>query len=171
VAATHPPYIAVVGAGVATEAEARIAREVGRLLGRRGAVLVCGGMTGVMKEACRGARELEGTTVGLLPGHDREGANPYVTVALPTGLGEMRNALIVRAVDAVIAISGEYGTLSEIAFALKTGVPVVGIDTWRLDQDRAPAPGVEHAASAAEAVTRALERAGSRRDRSTSAPP
>jgi uncharacterized protein (TIGR00725 family) len=150
---------------VATDEQKRVAEEIGRLLARAGAVLVCGGMTGVMEAACKGARTEAGTTVGLLPGGDRAQANPYVSVALPTGLGEMRNALIVRATDAVIAVAGEYGTLSEIALALKTGVPVVGIETWDLERGGA----IEPATSPAQAVESALRLA--RRSESASAPP
>jgi len=109
------------------------AAEVGRLVAERGAVLVCGGLGGTMESACRGAKEGGGLTVGILPGPDRSAANPFVDVALPTGLGEARNALVVRAADVVIAIGGGYGTLSEIALALKAGKPVVGLGTWDID--------------------------------------
>ncbi|MEA2420374.1 MAG: hypothetical protein QOE60_2580 [Thermoleophilaceae bacterium] len=102
-------------------------------MAERGAVVVCGGLGGVMEAACRGARAAGGTTVGILPGLDRTAANPFVDVALPTGLGEARNALVVRAADAVIAVGGGYGTLSEIALALKAGKPVIGIDTWDIE--------------------------------------
>jgi uncharacterized protein (TIGR00725 family) len=104
-----------------------------------------------MEAACRGARSADGITVGLLPGADRGAANPFVSVAIPTGMGELRNGLVVRAADVVIAIGGEWGTLSEIALAIKTGTPVVGIDTWDLEQ-----PGIEVAADAGAAVERAL---------------
>ena len=127
-----PPYVAVVGPGEATSEEIATAEEVGRLLAERGAVLVCGGLGGVMEAACRGAREGGGMTVGILPGSDRAAANPHVDVAIATGLGEARNALVVRAADVVIAVGGAYGTLSEIALALKTGTPVVGIRSWEL---------------------------------------
>jgi hypothetical protein len=106
---------------------------VGRLLAERGAMVVCGGLGGTMEAACRGAREAGGTTLGLLPGLDRSAANPFVSVAVPTGLGEARNALVVRAADAVIALGGGYGTLSEIALALKAGKRVVGLRTWDID--------------------------------------
>src|SRR3954452_19296345 len=129
---TRAPHIAVVGAGQASGEQARDAEAVGRALGQAGAVLVCGGLGGVMEAACRGANAAGGTTVGILPTDDRRDANDHVDVALATGLGEMRNALIVRAVDALIAIGGEYGTLSEIALALKSGTSVVGLGTWRL---------------------------------------
>lgn len=128
------------------------AEQVGRELAARGAVLVCGGLGGVMEAACRGAKDAEGTTIGILPGSDRSAANRFVDVAIATGLGEARNALVVRAADAVIAIGGGYGTLSEIALALKAGKHVVGLGTWEID-------GVEPAGSpdaAVEAVLRNL---------------
>jgi uncharacterized protein (TIGR00725 family) len=143
-------YVAVCGPGQATDAEAARAEAVGRGLAERGAVVICGGLGGVMEAACRGARDAGGTTVGLLPGDDRGTANPYVSVALPTGLGELRNGLIVRAADAVIAIGGAFGTLSEVALALKTGTPVVGLDTWEVGEP------IQRAATPEDAVERAL---------------
>jgi uncharacterized protein (TIGR00725 family) len=150
-----PPYVAVVGSGD-TGAFDATAYDVGRALGAAGAVLVTGGLGGVMAAACRGAVEAGGLTVGLLPGTDRFAANPHVTVALPTGLGEARNALVVRAADVVIAVGGEWGTLSEIALALKTGTPVVGISTWELRRDGQVVPGVREASDAETAVELAL---------------
>jgi uncharacterized protein (TIGR00725 family) len=126
-------YIAVVGAGEASAEEQVFAEAVGRALATQGAVLVCGGLGGVMEAAARGAAGAGGTVVGLLPGSDRADGNPHLTVAIATGLGEMRNPLVVRAADAVVAVGGAYGTLSEIAFALRTGTPVVGFGTWDLD--------------------------------------
>ncbi len=128
------PYVAVVGAGgdVAPEMLA-IAEAVGAELARRGAVVVTGGLGGVMEAACRGAKEAGGTTVGILPGLDRSAANPYVDVAIATGLGEARNALVVRSADVVVAVGGGYGTLSEIGLALKIGKRVVGLGTWEID--------------------------------------
>ncbi len=111
-------------------------------------MLVCGGLGGAMESACRGAKQAGGLTVGLLPGSDRSDANPFVDVALPTGLGEARNALVVGAADAVIAVGKGYGTLSEIALALKAGKRVVGLDTWDVE-GVAPADGPEAAVSAA----------------------
>ena len=125
-----PPYVAVVGPGDADAAAERDAEAVGDELARAGAVVVCGGLSGVMAAACRGAREAGGLTLGLLPGSDRSAANPWVAVAVPTGLGELRNGLVVRAADAVVAVRGGFGTLSEIALALKLGKPVVGVGTW-----------------------------------------
>ena len=149
------PYIGVVGAAVADPQELATAEEVGRELGRRGAVLVCGGRGGVMQAACAGARSEDGVTVGLLPGLDRREANPHVEIAIATGLGELRNGLIVRACDALIAVGGEWGTLSEIALALKAGRPVVGIGSWELHRPGGP-PGPERAPDPAAAVERAL---------------
>ena len=130
-------YVAVVGAGRASEDEARVAEAVGRALAEAGAVLVCGGLGGVMEAACRGAKAAAGTTVGILPGASRADANAYVDVAIATGLGEARNALVVRAADALVAVGGEYGTLSEVAIALKAGKPVVGLGTWDIRGVRA----------------------------------
>ncbi len=123
--------------------------EVGRELALAGAVLVCGGLGGAMEAACRGAKAEGGTTLGILPGPDRDEANEWVDVAVATGLGEARNALVVRAADALIAVAGGYGTLSEIALALRAGKPVVGLGTWDI-------PGVVEVGSPAAAVARAL---------------
>ena len=143
-------YVAVVGAGGDAEPESLTAAEaVGEGLARAGAVVVTGGLGGVMEAACRGARRAGGTTLGILPGHDRAAANPYVDVAVATGLGELRNGLVVRSADALVAIAGGYGTLSEIALALKAGKRVVGVGTWEIE-------GVRPAADAFEAVALAL---------------
>ena len=158
-----PPraWIAVVGPGSATVAELEAAEEAGAAIAEAGAGVVCGGLGGVMEAACRGARSRGGLTLGLLPGTDREAANGWVVVAVPTGLGEARNALVVRAADAVVAIGGGWGTLSEIALALKTGVPVVGVGTWKATIGGAePEPGVVRVAGAREAVAEALRLAG-----------
>jgi uncharacterized protein (TIGR00725 family) len=155
-------YVGVVGAGDALDGspEAEAAEAVGRGLAEAGAVVVCGGLGGVMAASCRGAAEAGGTTVGVLPGSARTDANPWVSVALPTGLGEARNALVVRAVDVVVAVGGGYGTLSEIGLALRTGTPVVGLGTWELARAGEPDAGIERVDSAGEAVRRALELAG-----------
>jgi hypothetical protein len=153
-----PPWIAVVGPGRAAPREAAWAEEAGAAIADAGAVLVCGGLGGVMEAACRGARSRGGTTVGLLPGSDREDANGWVLLAIPTGLGEARNALIVRAADALVAIGGAWGTLSEIALALRAGKPVIGLDTWELGRAGVPVEGVIRADDAASAVEEALAR-------------
>ncbi|MBA2313553.1 MAG: TIGR00725 family protein, partial [Actinobacteria bacterium] len=148
------------GPGVSDELDDRIAGQVGGAVARRGAVLVCGGMTGVMEAACRAAKREGGTTIGILPGSERTDANPYVDIAIATGMGEMRNALIVRTADVLVAVGGAFGTLSEIALALKTGVPVVGIGTWELARPGSGGPDpIVRAADAEEAVALALERA------------
>lgn len=146
-----PAYVAVVGPGEASADEEGAAEAVGRGLAQAGAVVVTGGLGGVMAAACRGAASAGGLTVGLLPGSRRAAANAWVSVALPTGMGELRNGLVVRAADAVIAVGGAYGTLSEVALALKAAMPVVGLGTWAIE-------GVRPAAGAAEAVALALGR-------------
>lgn len=151
-------YVAVVGAGDASASSLESAHAVGAALAQGGATLVCGGLGGVMEAACRGAKTADGTTVGLLPGTDRTAANPYVDVAIPTGLGELRNGLVVRSADVVVAVDGGFGTLSEVALALKTGVPVVGLDVaWALSD-----PGFHPSSSPADAVAQAFELAAKR---------
>jgi uncharacterized protein (TIGR00725 family) len=153
-----PPraWIAVVGPGEATPEELELAEDTGASVAAAGCGLVCGGLGGVMEAACRGARSRGGLTLGLLPGLDRETANGWVTVAVPTGLGEARNALVVRAADAVVAIGGGWGTLSEIALALKTGVPVVGVHTWEPVMGGVAAEGIVACENAHDAVGEAL---------------
>ncbi len=154
-------YVAVCGPGTATPEVAAQADEVGRLLARAGAVLVCGGMGGAMDAAARGAAAEGGTVVGILPDATRAGACEHLTVAIPTGLGDLRNGLVVRAADALIAVGGEFGTLSEIALARKAGVPVVGLGTWQLARaGRIVADGIVRARTPAEAVDAALHLAG-----------
>ncbi|MEO0115328.1 MAG: TIGR00725 family protein [candidate division WOR-3 bacterium] len=124
------PYIGVIGASQISPEIARIAFEVGKEIGKRNGILVCGGLSGVMEAACRGAKEAGGLTIGILPGFNRNEANPYVDITITTGLLEMRNLIIVRTSDVLIAIAKGLGTLSEIAFALKLEKPVIGIGTW-----------------------------------------
>jgi hypothetical protein len=126
-------YVAVVGPRDASAAEASAAEAVGRLLAEAGVIVLTGGLGGVMAAAAQGAASAGGVTVGLLPGTDRSAANQWVSIAIPTGLGELRNGLLVRAADVVVAIGGAFGTLSELALALTTGVPVVGVNTWAID--------------------------------------
>jgi uncharacterized protein (TIGR00725 family) len=123
----------VIGASRPTPEDFARAEAVGRGLALGGAVVVTGGRGGVMEAASKGAAEAGGLVVGILPNLDRREANPWVTVALPTGLGELRNALVARSADAVVAVAGAYGTLSEIALALAGGVPVFGLHTWEID--------------------------------------
>src|SRR3954451_12250828 len=144
------PYIAVVGTGEASPQEAWLAEEVGAGLAAAGAVVVTGGLGGVMEAACRGAKSRHGATVGILPGEDRDAANGWVQVAIATGLGELRNGLVVRAADVVVAIGGGHGPLSEVALALKLGRPVVGLGTWALhdvEQVSTPADALERVAA------------------------
>ncbi len=137
--------IGVIGAGSADEKTLTMAETVGRLSASRGAMLVCGGLGGVMEAAARGARAAGGTTIGILPQNETSGANPFIDIPIATGFGEGRNIVIVRTADALIAIGGEYGTLSEIAFALKMGKAVIGLNTWDIK-------GVITAKGAEEAV-------------------
>ncbi len=149
-------FVAVVGAGRCSAEVAALAESVGRELAQRGAVVVCGGLGGVMEAACRGAKSAGGVTVGILPGTARRDANPHVDIPIVTGMGEARNVLVVRSAQAVIAISGEYGTLSEIAHALKLGIPVVGLRTWQLAKDSLQREEIIRAQTPQEAVERAL---------------
>ncbi|MEW6143171.1 MAG: TIGR00725 family protein [Chloroflexota bacterium] len=150
------PLIGVIGSGSCSVGEAKVAEEVGRRLAKAGAVLICGGLSGMMEAACRGAFREGGLTIGILPGQDTKSANRYVAVPIATGLGEARNVIIARTAQAVIAIGGEYGTLSEIAFALKAGVPVVGLGTWKLSRMGQVKDPIIRATDAADAVDKAL---------------
>jgi uncharacterized protein (TIGR00725 family) len=150
------PYIAVIGPSQASAQEESTAELVGTELGRAGAVVLCGGGRGVMASASRGAARAGATVIGILPGDDRVQANEFVSIALATGMGELRNGLIVRACDAVVAVGGAYGTLSEIGLALAQGVPVIGLGTWQID-------GVEHHDDPVGAVARVLELVRARR--------
>ena len=143
--------ISVVGAGDCNAEEAKTAEEVGRLLAERGFSVVCGELAGVMQAACKGCKSAGGQTVGILPGDDPGQANEWVDAALPTGMGEARNALVAKAGEAMIAVGGEYGTLSEIAFALKQGKTVVAIGNW------SDLEGVTPADSATDAVILAIK--------------
>jgi uncharacterized protein (TIGR00725 family) len=145
------PMIAVIGGNRCSAKVARLAEEVGRLIAQRGACLVCGGLGGVMEAAARGAKAAGGETIGILPGFSRGEANPYIDIAIPTGLGYVRNALVVRAADAVIAINGSHGTLSEVAFSLIERKPIVSLDSWEVD------PAVHKAKNPKEAVELAFQ--------------
>jgi uncharacterized protein (TIGR00725 family) len=128
-------FIGVIGGFPCSAEESQKAEAVGRELARRGAVLICGGEGGVMEAACRGAKLAGGTTVGILPGDSRKTANPHVSIPVVTGIGAARNLIVVKTSQAVIAIGGGYGTLSEISFALKNGIPVIGLNTWSFSRD------------------------------------
>lgn len=145
--------IAVIGAGECAPEVARLAEEVGRRLAEKGATLICGGLGGVMEAACRGAKSVGGTTVGVLPGTNPGDANPYVDIPIATGMSHARNVIVVASAQAAIAVGGGYGTLSEIGHACKLGIPVVGLDTWSLKKEgytaiieaKGPAEAVETA--------------------------
>jgi uncharacterized protein (TIGR00725 family) len=157
------PHVAVIGAAHASTQECDEAEQVGRRIAEAGAVVVCGGLGGVMEAACRGARSAGGTTIGILPGSDRGDANDHVDIAVATAMGEARNVVVVATADAVIAVGGEFGTLSEIALALKAGTPVVGLHSWELRRRGAPIEGILPATGPEEAVALALEGADRRR--------
>ena len=139
--------IAVIGGHRCSQKVEEIATKIGKIVAKVGAILVCGGLGGVMMAACKGASSQGGLTIGILPGESKEAANPYVKIAIPTGLGHARNVLFVKRADIVIAIDGSHGTLSEIAFALQYEKPVIGINTWDID-------GIIKAGSAEEAEER-----------------
>ncbi|AHY45751.1 TIGR00725: TIGR00725 family protein [Rubrobacter radiotolerans] len=145
-----PVYVSVVGAGSATDEEYERAREIGRLVAERGGVVVCGGLGGVMEAAARGAAEAGGVALGVLPDEDRSRANPYVTYAVASGVGQARNLAVVATGDVVVAVGGEYGTLSEVGLAGKVGRRVVSLGSWDVGDH------VVRAASAEEAVERAF---------------
>jgi uncharacterized protein (TIGR00725 family) len=150
--------IAVIGPSAATEAELAAAREVGAALAAAGAVVLCGGMGGVMAAVASGASEAGGLAVGILPGEDRAGAAAGLGVAVLTGVGEARNVILVRSADAMIAVGCSWGTLSEVAIAMGRGTPVVMIGGWTLrDHEGRPVPGPRQVADPVEAVATALE--------------
>jgi hypothetical protein len=148
--------IAVIGGEQPSPEEARLAEEVGRELGKQGAILVCGGLGGVMEAACRGASSEGGLTIGILPGDRPEAANPYVQIPIVTGMGYARNIPIVKSAQAVIAIDGSYGTLSEIAHALQNSIPVIGLNTWAFSRNNQPDNSIILAQNPTEAVNKAL---------------
>jgi hypothetical protein len=155
---TKPIYMAVIGGGEVSPEIAALAREVGRQVARRGAVLLCGGLGGVMAAAAKGAQEAGGVSVGILPDGDRRRANPYLTYAIATNLGHARNMLIAHSADALIAVDGSFGTISEAAIALKLGKPVIALEvSWDL-------PGLRRANSPQEAVDLALAAMGKTKD-------
>jgi len=148
--------IAVIGNSSCSPEEAKLAESVGALLAQQGASIVCGGLTGVMEAVCRGAKSKGGLTVGILPGEDSSMANPWVDIPVVTGIGEARNIAVVRSAQAVIAIGGGYGTLSEIAYALKKGIPVIGLNSWSLARNKQEDNSIVKVQSASEAVDKAV---------------
>jgi uncharacterized protein (TIGR00725 family) len=148
--------IAVIGDSACSAEEARLAETVGALLAQRGATIVCGGLGGVMEAVCKGAKSKGGLTIGILPGGEASMANPWVDVPVVTGMGEARNAVVAKSARAVIAIGGGYGTLSEIAYALKNGTPVIGLNTWSLCRNGREDNSIIRVQSATEAVDKAI---------------
>jgi len=150
-------FIAVIGGSAPTSKEAGLAEEVGQELAKHGAILICGGLGGVMEAACRGARSEGGLTIGILPGENRQLANPYIEIPIATGIGYARNAAVVKSAQAVIAVGGSYGTLTEIGYALQSGLPVIGLNTWTISRNDRQDKSIIPAESPAEAVSLALE--------------
>jgi uncharacterized protein (TIGR00725 family) len=148
--------IGVIGGGKCSRSVARLAQEVGCELAEHGATVICGGLGGVMEAVCKGAKEAGGLTIGILPGNKQSDANPYVDIPIVTGMGEMRNVIIIKSAQAVIAIDGEYGTLSEIGHALKNGVSVIGLNTWSLSKAGKTDDSIIIAEDAKDAVQKAL---------------
>jgi len=150
--------IGVVGSSKSDTGTNTLAEEVGREIARAGAAVVCGGLGGVMEAVCKGARSKGGLTIGIIPSDRREDANPYVQIPIVTGMGVGRNVMLVKTADVIIAVGGEFGTLSEIAHALNLGKVVVGLNTWKLDRARdKPIPGMIEASSPKDAVRLALD--------------
>ncbi len=150
-------YISVIGGFPCSAEELQMAEKVGRELARQGAILICGGEGGVMEAACQGAQAEGGITVGILPGDNRQSANPYVMIPIVTGIGSARNLIVAKSGQAVIAIGGGYGTLSEISFALKNGIPVIGLNTWAFSRNQEPDNSIVNAEDPVQAVALALE--------------
>jgi len=150
--------IAVIGNREADPAQLRLAEEVGREIARAGAVLICGGLAGVMSAACKGAQSEGGLTIGVLPGDSANAANKYVQIPLVTNMGYARNVIIVKSAHAVIAVGGGYGTLTEIGYALDAKIPVIGLNTWSLSRNGEKEKSIIRARSATEAVNLAMEK-------------
>ena len=148
--------IAVIGGGQCSTKEAVLAEAVGRELAKREVILVCGGLGGVMEAACRGATIESGLTIGILPGDDPATSNPYVQIPVATGIGYARNIAVVKSAQAVIAIDGDYGTLSEIGYALKADIPVIGLNTWSLSRNGQEDKSIIEAEDAVDAVEKAV---------------
>jgi len=149
-------FIAVIGGSQPSSEEAQLAEAVGRELAKQGAILICGGLGGIMEAASKGANSEGGVTVGILPGNSRKEANPHVQIPIVTGMGYARNIAVVKSAQAVIAIGGNYGTLSEISHALQSGIPVIGLNTWSLSKNGRQDNSITIVQSPAEAVNKAL---------------
>jgi uncharacterized protein (TIGR00725 family) len=148
--------IGVIGDSSCPPEEAKLAESVGELLAQQGANIVCGGLGGVMEAVCRGAKSKGGLTIGILPGKNSSTANPWVDIPVVTGIGEARNAVVVKSAQVVIAIGGGYGTLSEIAYALKSNIPVIGLNTWSLSRNGREDDSIIRVQSATEAAGKAI---------------
>ena len=146
----------MIGGGECSAEEAELAEEVGRELARQNIILVCGGLGGVMEAACKGASSQGGTTIGIVPGDSRRLANPYIHIPIVTGMGHARNVIVVKSAQAVIAIGGSYGTLSEISHALENNIPVIGLNTWSLSKKIGPDTSIIPVQNPADAVRIAL---------------
>jgi len=153
-AAERKPVIAIIGAGKCSKKLRDQAAEVGRYVAEHGGIVVCGGLGGIMEGAARGAKEGGGLTIGILPMDTPDEANEFIDIAIPTGFGEARNIMVVRSADAVVAFPGKYGTLTEMAFALHAGKPLVAVNAWKLGDEIQQA---STAAEAAELVMKAVE--------------
>lgn len=149
--------VAVIGASEASEDELKMATEVGKELARCGCAVICGGLGGVMEAVCRGACEEGGVTIGILPGENGLKANKYVQFPIATGIGYARNMSVVKSAQAVIAIGGSYGTLSEIGYALKSGIPVIGLNTWQLFRNGKRDNSILYVETAQDAVEIAVD--------------
>jgi uncharacterized protein (TIGR00725 family) len=156
--------ISVIGDSSCSPQEAKLAQSVGELLAQQGAIVVCGGLGGVMEAVCRGAKSKGGLTIGILPGQDASTANPWVDIPVVTGLGEARNVVVAKSAQAVIAIGGSYGTLSEIAYAIKSSIPVIGLNTWSLSRNGREDDSIIKVQSATEAVDKAISLAKRRKN-------
>jgi uncharacterized protein (TIGR00725 family) len=156
--------ITVIGDSSCSPEEVKLAETVGELLAQRGVIVICGGLGGVMEAVCRGAKSKGGLTVGILPGQDPSTANPWVDIPVVTGIGEARNVAVVKSARAVIAIGGGYGTLSEIAYALKNKIPVIGLNTLSLSHNGRGDDSIIRVQSAAEAVDKAISLAKRRKN-------
>ena len=156
--------IAVIGDSSCSPEEAQLAETVGELLAQQHVTVICGGLGGVMEAVCRGAKSKGGLTVGILPGQDPCAANPWVDIPVVTGMGEARNVAVVKSAQAVIAVGGRYGTLSEIAYALKNGIPVIGLNTWSLSRNGREDDAIVRVRTAAEAVNKAISLAKRRQN-------
>ncbi len=152
--------IGVIGATNASEEEKRTSEEVGALIAGKECFLLCGGMGGVMEAACRGAKSAGGTTIGILPGPESSSANRFIDIPIVTGMGEARNVIVAKSSHSIIAVGGSFGTLSEISFALKSGIPVIGLDTWDVSEEIIKCKTPEEAVRTAFELSSRRKRAG-----------